>query len=116
MKALFPLLFLAWCAPLAAQQAAIPDADELPAVDTRAQPQVAEDGSGTVIVGDRESPIGLYILPWRESAAEEGIDRPAQLLQEKLTAIDEAVFIRNIEYYGALSGALKKKQQVTPAP
>lgn len=90
--------------------------DEMPAVGTAAPAarQVQDPGVGTTIVGERESPIGLYITPWRESRAEEGVDRPARLLQEKLTMIDETVFLRQIEYYNALSGALKSKGKVTP--
>jgi hypothetical protein len=42
------------------------------------------------------------------------MDRPARLLQEKLLPVDEQVFIRQIEYHNALSGALKQKGLVTP--
>ena len=72
---------------------------------------------GTVLSPDRdeETPFGLFFAPWRESAAEQDIDRPARLLQEELLPIDEDVFIRSIEYYEALSGALKSRNQVTPA-
>lgn len=93
--------------------------DEMPAVG--GMPQQAEreppgpGGTGTTIVGERESPIGLYIMPWREARPEEGMDRPARLLQEKLLPLDEDVFVRQIEYYNALSNALKQKGAVTPA-
>lgn len=70
--------------------------------------------SGTTIVGERESPIGLFITPWRNSLAEQDLDRPARLLQENLMFIDEDVFVRQIEYYEALSGALAQKNAVTP--
>lgn len=96
--------------------------DEAPAVITTpaaqtkapaAAPQKRQE-EGTTIVGERESPIGLFITPWRNAFAEEDIDRPARLLQEELMPIDEAVFVRQIEYYEALSGALKGKNAVTP--
>ena len=70
--------------------------------------------AGTTIIGERESPIGLYIMPWRESRPEQDMDRPARLLQEKLLPLDEDVFVRQIEYAQALSGALKSKGLVTP--
>jgi hypothetical protein len=93
--------------------------DEMPAVGggvpVTPAPAPREPGIGTTIVGERESPIGLYITPWRESAAEKDIDRPARLLQEALLPMDEAVFLRQVEYHNALSGALKSKGVVTPA-
>lgn len=92
--------------------------DEMPAVGGMPQ-QVERErpspGGGTTIVGERESPIGLYIMPWRDARPEEGMDRPARLLQEKLLPLDEEVFVRQIEYHNALSNALKQKGAVTPA-
>ncbi|HEX4896694.1 MAG TPA: hypothetical protein VFV11_10235 [Solimonas sp.] len=90
--------------------------DEMPAVSTAVTPaKPPRETSGTVLVGDRdETPYGLYFFPWRESKAETDIDRPARLLQEKLLPLDEDVFLRQVEYHGALSGALKSKNVVTP--
>ncbi len=86
----------------------IPD---IPAAPSR---QPSTPSSGTTIIGERESPIGLYIMPWRDSRAEDDLDRPARLLQEKLVPLDEDVFLRQIEYHTALSNALKQKGSVTP--
>lgn len=114
MKALVPfgLLLLAATLPTQAQ-------DEMPAVGGNAPlpaaARVAEPSVGTTIIGERESPIGLYITPWRDADAEADIDRPARLLQEKLQPLDEKVFLRQVEYYEALSGALKSKGKVTPS-
>ncbi|HWU69377.1 MAG TPA: hypothetical protein VN046_10890 [Stenotrophobium sp.] len=93
--------------------------DEMPALDTQASSgdaakNPADDKrageAGTTIVGDNsESPIGLYITPWRSSHAEKGIDRPARLLQEQMLPIDEAVFKRQVQYYEALTAAAEKK-------
>jgi len=100
--------------------------DEMPAVSAPAdRPIVARPATptpnvdaaaagGTTIFGERESPIGLYITPWRDAQAERDIDRPARLLQEKATPIDRTVFNRQVEYYEALSAELKKKGVVTP--
>lgn len=95
--------------------------DEQPAIGIRipdSQPAAPKAPStpsdGTNIIGERESPIGLYIMPWRDSRAEEDLDRPARLLQEKLVPLDEDVFLRQIEYHTALSNALKQKGSVTP--
>ncbi|HEY0973665.1 MAG TPA: hypothetical protein VGE57_04165 [Solimonas sp.] len=91
--------------------------DEMPAVggDAPARPSVVSaPQAGTTIIGERESPIGLYITPWRDAQAEDDIDRPARLLQETLRPIDETVFLRQVEYHRALSGALRAKGKVTP--
>lgn len=115
---------LAWCAPVAAQQAPAEAPSEQPAVAAPELPAAQPPASGakgakgprigTDIVGERESPIGLFITPWKDSGAETELERPARLLQEDLQPIDEAVFIRNLEYYEALTGALKGKKVVTP--
>lgn len=73
------------------------------------------NGGGTTIFGERESPIGLYITPWRDARPEQDIDRPARLLQDKMLPIDRAVFNREIQYYEALSAELKRKGLITPA-
>jgi hypothetical protein len=93
--------------------------DEMPAVGARPdapapQRETKSPGMGTTIVGERESPIGLYITPWRNAAPEKDIDRPARLLQEKLLPVDREVFLRQVDYYDALSGALRARGQVTP--
>ncbi len=90
--------------------------DEMPSIGSPAPKteSKAADAAGTTIIGERESPIGLYITPWRESRPEQDMDRPARLLQEKLVPVDEVVFVRQIEYYNALSHALDEKGVVTP--
>jgi hypothetical protein len=75
-----------------------------PAVNTAPQaPAPIEPSAGTTIVGERESPIGLYIMPWRNSGAEQGIDRPARLLDVEPLPVDPATFKRQLDYYNALS-------------
>lgn len=94
---------------------------ERPAVEsatdaTAERPSESESGeqAGTVIVGDRESPIGLYIMPWRDSSAAADMDRPARLVEANLLPIDRPVFLRELQYHRALSGALAERNQVTP--
>jgi hypothetical protein len=102
-----------------------PASDDQPAVSTSpgevpaqpaasSRPAAAGPGGGTTIIGERESPIGLYITPWRNSIAEADIDRPARLLSVKLEALDRKVFARQVEYYEALTAAQKAK--TGPAP
>jgi hypothetical protein len=61
-----------------------------------------DDGPGTTIVGDRESPIGLYLTPWKSEYATRGMDRPAQIVQEKMEPIDPQVFKRQNIYYDTI--------------
>jgi hypothetical protein len=96
---------------------AVRDFDEQPAVSTepveKAPPRTPPP-VGTTVIGEQESPIGLYIMPWRNSAAEGGLDRPARLLDEALLPLDQDVFRRQVEYHRALSEHLEKQGLVTP--
>ncbi|MES2489876.1 MAG: hypothetical protein V4607_08785 [Pseudomonadota bacterium] len=118
MRTLFLLTALALSAPAYAQAVAKPKAppapanDDQPALDTGAKMKAPANSGGlgtTVITGEGESPLGLYLTPWRESRPEKDIDRPARLLQEDMRPIDKDVFERQVEYYDALSGAAKRK-------
>lgn len=97
---------------------AVKDFDAQPAVSTepveKAPARRAAPAAGTTVIGDQESPIGLYIMPWRNSAAEGGLDRPARLLDEALLPLDQDVFRRQVEYHRALSEHLEKQGLVTP--
>lgn len=88
-----------------------------PSADTPIEPSAAPQslpGAGTTVVGEREAPIGLYIMPWRQSQAETGLDKPARLLDEQLLPLDPEVFRRQVEYHRALSEHLEKTGRATP--
>ncbi|MES2682061.1 MAG: hypothetical protein V4650_00940 [Pseudomonadota bacterium] len=112
MKRLFKLrlptlmlaLWLAQAGPALAQ--ATKAADESPAVKT--------DQDGTTVVGDRESPIGLYITPWRNDTPEAALDRPARFLEEQLLPIDADVFRRQIEYYNTITDHQRVRAGAVP--
>lgn len=106
-----PFGVLAQAAPAAkpaTAKAPAPAGNEQPAVRTTV-PEDLRDQAGTTIVGERESPIGLYITPWRDAYAEQDIDRPARLLQVDMAPLDRTVFARQVEYYDALTEAAKAK-------
>ncbi len=85
------------------------------AVESAKNPDEAIDSTvGTTIVGDQESPIGLYITPWKDEYAERGLDRPARLLDEALLPIDPATFRRQIEYYETIA-AYRRSQRAAGA-
>lgn len=98
-------------APVASPSPA-PSSSAAAAPGSAAAPIPADATSGTTIVGDRESPIGLYITPWKDDYAERGLDRPARLVDEAMEPIDPATFRRQIEYYETIT-AFRKRQQGT---
>ncbi|MBL6749249.1 MAG: hypothetical protein ISP90_01940 [Nevskia sp.] len=68
------------------------------------QPAAAADqGIGTTIVGDKETPMGLYLTPWKNVHPERGLERPPQLLDEELTPVDPKVFHRRVYYFEKLA-------------
>lgn len=96
---------------------------EMPAVDTEMPEPAVKPGkpggiqkatTGTTVIGEQESPIGLYIMPWRQSQSQAGLDRPARLLDEALMPLDLDVFKRQVEYNRALSSHLEKTGRATP--
>jgi hypothetical protein len=105
--------------PAMAQQAPQPlpnpekPGEERPRVKVGPREDLRDD-AGTTIVGERESPIGLYITPWRNAYAEQDIDRPARLLRVDMSPIDRDVFTRQVEYYEALTDAAAAKRAATP--
>lgn len=118
------LALLSLCAcNLAAQDEMPAVPDEMPAVttETRDPPATATTPdaapapvTGMTVIGEKEAPIGLYIMPWRQSQAATGLDRPARLLDEQLLPLDPEVFRRQVEYHRALSEWLEKTGRATP--
>lgn len=99
-------------APAAAPSSASPASPAAPAAP--GEPAPVQATSGTQIIGEQESPIGLYIMPWRQSAAEHGLDKPARLLEDQLLPLDPDVFRRQVEYHRALSAHLQEAGKITP--
>lgn len=68
----------------------------------------AEDSvelEGTSIIGNRELPKILYIVPWKKPDPDSLIGRPVtSLLDEVLGAVDRDVFRRQVEYYEFIEG------------
>ena len=84
--------------------------------NSTAEPQVETADTGTTIIGERESPIGLYIAPWRNAAPEKELDRPARFLDEALMPLDPEVFRRQLEYYNTISDHLGSRTAAVPTP
>lgn len=96
-----------------AQDAVPPTPTEQPALSPADREDLRDD-PGTTIVGERESPIGLYITPWRDAYSEQDIDRPARLLQVDMSPIDREVFARQTEYHKALSELGRNRPGAAP--
>jgi hypothetical protein len=71
-----------------------------------AEPAWADDRAdleGTQILGSRELPKVLYIVPWKQPLPTELVGRPASsLLDEALSPIDRDVFERQVRYHSLL--------------
>ena len=58
---------------------------------------------GTSIIGNRELPKVLYIVPWKTAEIGDLEDRPVSSLQDEVLApVDRDVFRRELRYYNQL--------------
>ncbi len=64
---------------------------------------------GTRIIGNKELPRVLYIVPWKSVERFE-IETPPvdSIMEQKLTPIDRAAFRRKINYHDAIFAKAKK--------
>lgn len=57
--------------------------------------------SGISIVGNKEAPKSLFIVPWKSSEIGVETGLSSRLLNEDLTTVDKEVFERELEFYYA---------------
>ena len=66
-------------------------------------PLLAEDDvkelSGISIIGNKEAPKSLYIVPWKNSQVGVETSLTSGLLDESSRLIDKEVFLRELEFY-----------------
>jgi len=55
--------------------------------------------SGISIIGNKEAPKSLYIVPWKNSEVGVETDLASKLMDTSLAPLDKAVFIRELEFY-----------------
>ncbi|WP_323845606.1 hypothetical protein [Microbulbifer magnicolonia] len=61
--------------------------------------------SGISIIGNKEAPKSLYIVPWKSSEVGVESDLVSSLMDDKLKPLDKEVFARELEFYElSLSG------------
>lgn len=55
--------------------------------------------SGMSIIGNRELPKTLYIVPWKDSDVDSETDLSRDMLNENMKVIDQEEFGRQLKYY-----------------
>lgn len=55
--------------------------------------------SGMSIVGNNESPKSLVIIPWKSSEIGQETKLNSNLLNDGMTPVDKAVFMRELDFY-----------------
>ena len=63
--------------------------------------------SGISIVGNKEAPKSLFIVPWKSSELGVETGLTSKLLDEKLKVVDKDVFERELDYYSATEPLLQ---------
>ncbi|MEJ2574738.1 MAG: hypothetical protein P8164_14315 [Gammaproteobacteria bacterium] len=61
----------------------------------------AKELSGISVIGDKEAPKSLFIVPWKSSEIGVETSLASKLLNEKLTPVDKDVFERELDFYHA---------------
>lgn len=65
---------------------------------------------GTEIIGNKELPQVLYIVPWKSVERFEITSPPIiSIMEQPLTPIDRAAFKRQIHYHNAIFSGAKAK-------
>jgi hypothetical protein len=63
------------------------------------------DLDGTTVIGNRELPKALHIVPWKSADSGDLAGRPLNsLVDQTLEPLDRDVFRRELEYYEAVHG------------
>ncbi|WP_234994908.1 hypothetical protein [Microbulbifer donghaiensis] len=55
--------------------------------------------SGISIIGNKEAPKSLYIVPWKSSEVGVESGLVSSLMDDKLKPLDKEVFMRELEFY-----------------
>jgi hypothetical protein len=64
-----------------------------------AQDRIDLEVEGTAVIGNRELPKVLYVVPWKRSELAEDDPGVRGLVDEALAPLDREVFVREVEYY-----------------
>lgn len=65
----------------------------------QSQAEEVKELSGISIIGNKEAPKSLYIVPWKNSEVGVETSLTSGLLDESSKLIDKEVFLRELEFY-----------------
>ena len=77
----------------------LPVTTSLAQVKTKKVENEDKEVSGMSIVGNNETPKSLVIVPWKSSEIGQETKLNSNLLNDGLTPVDKAVFMRELEFY-----------------
>lgn len=73
------------------------------------------DLDATSVIGNRELPKVLYIVPWKQPISGDLVGRPVNsLLDEALAPVDREVFQRQVRYHALIYGGTTPAQTQPP--
>jgi hypothetical protein len=83
-------------------------------------PAVADRSAGDIqpgitIFGEKDSPIGLFITPWKNAYADRQLSRPTLHLDEAAQPLDPDTFRRQLAYGRTVAGYARAAAAGTPA-
>jgi hypothetical protein len=61
--------------------------------------------SGISIIGNKEAPKSLYIVPWQNSEVGVATSLNAGLLDDSMRPVDKEVFLRELDFYELSHGS-----------
>lgn len=68
----------------------------------------AKSLSGISIVGNKEAPKSLFIVPWKSSEIGFETGLSSSLLNEKMLPVDKDVFTRELNFYSIIENSNEK--------
>lgn len=93
------LLFLSMPAWVAAEDK-VENKSEKKAIDKTVKKDTqVKELSGISIIGNKEAPKSLYIVPWKNSEVGVRSSLTSGLLDDSMRPIDKEVFMRELEFY-----------------
>lgn len=67
--------------------------------EEKSQQDDAKMISGMSVVGNKDAPKSLYIVPWKTSEIGVETDLSSSLLSDELVPVDKPVFMRELDFY-----------------
>ncbi len=92
LKAISLVFVLIFCLPLVY-------AEDKPKVAGNKKSGGVKELSGISIIGNKEAPKSLYIVPWKNSEVGVRSSLTSGLLDDSMRPIDKEVFVRELDFY-----------------